>query len=414
MASALAACATPTEIVLVVDTDLASSEVGAFWIRVNGRCITAPGDTELPLTLGITPDGQATGIEVVAAALAPGADVSVCPSGDEPDTTVVSQRAQADFVAGERRVLFLTLERACVGQLCESDLTCRAGACASSIAATSAWTGVLPRLGGDDAGMDASVDSGSADAAAPDAGDVEDGGSDAGPLDGGPLDAGPVDAGPPDAGPPDAGCTSFSWLDAPLKADSAIFPAGGSCAADCGGANSFGADPQINIGVGVGIFSFSMPAGVTPADFTSGVVRTVRLSLSRSTGCVPCSRTAYVEARPMRTNWFEGTMVARSGANWCRRLAQTDSTCPTSIRWNAEGALGALDVGPAAPAVNVPTSVSTLVLDVPPRSFAGFATATELSIRVAPQVAGSALFVAASREGLTRGAPPALSIEVCR
>lgn len=406
----IAACAAPTEIVLVVDTDLSPAEVGTFWIRANGRCVTAPGDTQLPLTLGITPDGEVSGVDVLVAALEPGADASLCPSGDELDAVIVSQRARASFVAGERRVLFVTLERACEGLVCASgDQTCRAGACASSSVPTTSWTGVLPRLGDAvDGGMDAGVRDGGPEDAAVDGGVV-----DSGPVDSGPVDSGPPDSGPPDSGPDSGPPCTTSVLSATIAHDGVLLNEMGCT--DCGGGASHGADALINIGVGVGLFQFALPAGVTPADFTSGVVRAVRLTLTRSTGCDGCERTAMVDARAARNDWDEGTGANRSGANWCRRLAYPSGACPSSVLWQGQGASGPADISDIGVSVPATSGVDTLVIDVPPDSFVGFATSAGLTIRVAPVVlGGGAIFVAASREDVTRARQPALTVEVCR
>jgi hypothetical protein len=269
---------------------------------------------------------------------------------------------------------------------------------------------VLPRIGGEllDAGFDASVDAGLDARVDPDAG------PDASPGDGGPEEASTRDSGTEDARILDsAACGPPEWLDAAAIADTALIDPGVGCTA-CGGASNHGADARIDLGVGVGLFKFAMPMGLTPMDFTSGVVRTVVLTLTRVEACgATCPGVFELEARPARNDWVEGTAVLWSGANWCRLSEQPEPTmCPST--WDGPGASGSLDVWAGSPSfIAVPPLDLTARLVIPPSRFAGFASATELTIRVAPLEPGPSTFIAHSRE-VGPALAPALAIEVCR
>lgn len=145
-AIALAGChaGPPSEIVLVVDTNLGATDLDEVVISVTGSQtqtvdvpLTAAGAPAFPLTLGLVQGGEAGNVTVLAV-------------GKHQGTTVVQQQADTAFVDGAQKMLALDLLAECVGVTCDSTvqpMTCNAGACASSVVpayALSSWTGALP------------------------------------------------------------------------------------------------------------------------------------------------------------------------------------------------------------------------------------------------------------------------------
>jgi hypothetical protein len=183
-----------TEVVVVVDSELrVPVDIDAIALRVNttGRVVpgldaplTGPDAVSLPLTLGLRSESDAaTSFSVVVRGLR---------AGGERIRAEVATR----FVPGERRVLRIRLESACLGVMCADGETCRDAEC-RPVAVDPQF---LPPLSSLDLGVgpgprDAGTDLGPRDAEPPDAGDV-----DAGDIDAGVMDAGDVDAGAMDAG----------------------------------------------------------------------------------------------------------------------------------------------------------------------------------------------------------------------
>lgn len=177
----LAACSRPTELVVIVDSDLAvPGELDQVRVTVTGpagmsesaeQALDGTGP-ELPLTLGVVPAGEALGpIDVVADGMLSG-------------SIVVTRSARTTLIAGESLALYLFLARACRGVMCPDGETCTENGCATveiDPADLPRWTGVIE---GRDAGVDA------------------------GRFDGGPgFDAGT------DGGPPPRVCTSGADCD---------------------------------------------------------------------------------------------------------------------------------------------------------------------------------------------------------
>ncbi len=145
--SALLGCApTPTQLVVVVDSDLsipaALDEVRltvrdpAGELREDEQALARASD--LPLTLSVIAEGEALGpIEVHAA-------------GYLDDALVVERHATASLARGESRVLVMHLVQACVGVDCGSAaLTCTESGCRPRAASDlPEWTGRPPRLDG--------------------------------------------------------------------------------------------------------------------------------------------------------------------------------------------------------------------------------------------------------------------------
>lgn len=196
---ACASCTpSPTQLVVVVDTDLAiPSALDEVSITVSSETGVMESETQrlssramLPLTLGVVTDGDFLGpIEVVA-------------RGMLYDGFVLERAGRVTLVRGETRVLRLHLVASCVGVSCGRDESCGENGCDDiDLAELPPWSGTPPRLGEDagalrDAGLDARA--ATTDAPVPDAPG----------LDVGPNDAyvAPVDA----AEPFDAfrGCTT--------------------------------------------------------------------------------------------------------------------------------------------------------------------------------------------------------------
>jgi hypothetical protein len=145
----MVACApTPTQLVVVVDTDLrVPTELDGVRITVTRPDRTTESETEnladrtaLPLTLSVIAEGEALGpIDVVADGLM-GEDV------------VVSRAARVTLVRGESRMLVMHLVRSCVGRTCmPAALTCTEGGCVSrEVRELPPWTGMPPGI---DAGV---------------------------------------------------------------------------------------------------------------------------------------------------------------------------------------------------------------------------------------------------------------------
>ncbi|MES1208325.1 MAG: hypothetical protein ABUS79_20505 [Pseudomonadota bacterium] len=145
-AFSLAGChgGTPSEIVVVVDTNLSAAEVDEVVISVAGSQtqtvdvpLNAPGAPGFPLTLGLVPAADLGTVTVSAVGKLRGA-------------IVVQQQADTAFVDGAPKMLALNLLAQCVGVPCDSTvqpMTCNAGACASAVIpgyALSSWTGTAP------------------------------------------------------------------------------------------------------------------------------------------------------------------------------------------------------------------------------------------------------------------------------
>lgn len=180
LAVTLAGCAGDrlTEIVVVVDTDLATpTELDAIRLvavapggtRETMTPVGNPGDPTLPLSISLVHDGSG--------ALGP---LTVTAEGTLAGSVVVEQHRTTSWVEGRRRLLRLFLSRACRGVACATaEETCDDGLCEPATIPSEAlppWTGELPPR----------ADGGLAADAPPDM----DAGDDAGRLDGGDIDGG--------------------------------------------------------------------------------------------------------------------------------------------------------------------------------------------------------------------------------
>ncbi len=155
----------PTQIVLVVDTNLSSADLDEVKINVGAPAtssigdgsfgdasvdasadaatgrpfdipLTAQGAPTFPLTLGIEPSGPPGSLQVSAQGLLGG-------------NVVVEQSAVASFVPGEQRMLLLQLLDTCVGTTCPEtspEKTCVAGMCqpAARDEPLPPWSGAPP------------------------------------------------------------------------------------------------------------------------------------------------------------------------------------------------------------------------------------------------------------------------------
>ena len=137
------ACASPTEIVLVIDTDLAVPididhvdilARGAQMQSTVGVDVGTAGSPSFPLTLGLTPTGS-------------GGPLSVTVVGSFQGRAVVQQDAATAFVNGSERMLRMLLLSSCIGTSCPTEQTCGSSGCiATSIAgpALPSWSGSSP------------------------------------------------------------------------------------------------------------------------------------------------------------------------------------------------------------------------------------------------------------------------------
>lgn len=113
-------CGDPTQLVLVIHSDMGVGEMDRVRITIEGPSstitppeivLTDPGAPTLPLTLGISPSGGAN------------TQITVTVVGSLGSTPVVERRARTNFVDGDTRALVLVLRRACRGQCLDSPTT---------------------------------------------------------------------------------------------------------------------------------------------------------------------------------------------------------------------------------------------------------------------------------------------------
>ena len=141
-AATLAACKSPTEIVLVIDTNLTKYDIDQVAISITGsmtqtKVVSVAAAPPFPWTLGLEPAGGSGAVEVSVVASLQG-------------NPVVQQAADTEFVEGEEKMLRVLLLDTCVGIGCPStpsSQTCSAGACASTEVAGSSlpsWDGSAP------------------------------------------------------------------------------------------------------------------------------------------------------------------------------------------------------------------------------------------------------------------------------
>jgi hypothetical protein len=201
-----------TEIAVVVWSDLTvPTQMSNIHIDVTGPSknlsavfpLTAgsePNKTRLPLQLSLVPSDNR------------GVEFDITATGYLDDVPVVAQTATLSFLPGERRLLTLHLDGACIGVPCDPGNTCVSGACKPAAVASGSLPVFDPKepLTLPDASIDSSVDSGSPDDAgvAPDGAAVDTTGEAPQALDGSfdravgiPPDAGNsplLDSGPPD------------------------------------------------------------------------------------------------------------------------------------------------------------------------------------------------------------------------
>lgn len=202
-------CTTPpTQLVVVVDTDLAvPTEVATIVLRLrraNGGLIeeasvAVSSHAELPLSLAVVPpEGDVSATVLVEAE-----------ARDASGAVVVVTTARTGFVAERSLLLRVLLTRSCLGITCGAGETCIERTCVSDFVDPSTLPPVIPgqerRDAGRDAAADAEVDAGVIDGGPTDGGPRDGGLVDGGPVDGGPVDGGPVDGGPIDGGPRDGG-----------------------------------------------------------------------------------------------------------------------------------------------------------------------------------------------------------------
>jgi hypothetical protein len=174
----------------------------------------------------------------------------------------------------------------------------------------------------------------------------------------------------------------------------------------CHGANYWGGQPFVNIGLGRGLFRFELDEALATA-LAEGRVTELALVLHRDVDCLgpgevcPASSGALA-AHPMRSDWAEGpeAFASYQGADWCRR---GDAA---GVDWEQPGAAGPGDSGPAGPAVAVDVEVGVVTLALEPEPHRAFVAGTSLSVMVEPL--DGATFIAAAREQAEALEPAAL------
>lgn len=139
---------TPTQIVLVVDSDLEAAvdptEIDELQVtvidpvgdRMVARAMFGAGEVRLPRTLGITNDESAR--------LGPyTVDIRAVKNSE----IIVRRRAVFTFVPNEIRRLRVFLPRACAGAVCDLGETCvEGGVCGSTEIPLEEWTGSVAPL----------------------------------------------------------------------------------------------------------------------------------------------------------------------------------------------------------------------------------------------------------------------------
>jgi alpha-tubulin suppressor-like RCC1 family protein len=136
------ACSAPTELILVVDTNLRPSDIDDVKVSIAGVPevdvpLNQQGGPTFPLTLGLRPSGANRSVHVDVVAYYQG-------------TRVVSQHADTTFVDGALKMLRILLLDTCIGLTCPSSptqQTCKDGSCTSAEVAMSLlpdWPGQPP------------------------------------------------------------------------------------------------------------------------------------------------------------------------------------------------------------------------------------------------------------------------------
>jgi len=163
--SSLAACDAPlTEVVVVVDSDLAVPEqLDEIFVQVEGAsglaysasaALTGTGAARLPVSVGLRPGDD------------PNAVLAIRAIGRRDGSGQVEAEVRTNFVEGRRLLVRITLRASCLGVRCEMGETCRDGACVDPFVPP----GTLPPFDGDGGALDG----GTPRDAASDLGDVQD------------------------------------------------------------------------------------------------------------------------------------------------------------------------------------------------------------------------------------------------
>ena len=132
-----------TEILVVVDSDLAVAELDAIEVRVTGsQTMSASGSltgAPLPRTVGVVHSGGALG------------PIEVRVVGSLGGSPVVEAVASTSFLRGRTLVLPVFLGRNCRMVTCGDGQTCVNGTCASAAVDPSSlveWSGTVPEVDG--------------------------------------------------------------------------------------------------------------------------------------------------------------------------------------------------------------------------------------------------------------------------
>ena len=141
----LPACHSPTEIVLVVDTNLTKYDIDEVTITVAGSQpqpvidlkLTVPNAPTFPLTLGLEPTGASGNVQVSVVGLF-------------QSNPVVAQTADTTFVEGSQKMLRILLLDSCIATACPTTptlQTCNAGSCQPANISSNllpSWTDAIP------------------------------------------------------------------------------------------------------------------------------------------------------------------------------------------------------------------------------------------------------------------------------
>lgn len=179
----------------------------------------------------------------------------------------------------------------------------------------------------------------------------------------------------------------------------------------CNGSISYGDSKYLNIGLGRGLFRFTLDSEAIAALLVPSKVKKMTLTLEGNPDCeagsnCPDKVPGPVQAFPLRNDWTEGNGASYSGADWCRRGAGNGGPV-----WNSPGADA--DHGPAAGTSSIDKSLPNLSFDLQASSWDATwidGSTSRVSFLV---VAVNSLFIAASRESTLHG-PPTLVMEWCK
>ena len=130
----LSSCAVdPTEIVLVIDSDLGTESLPRLEILVLGPSMLVEVSTIVDFREAESPESYPLTLGLVRDPSAPNSFLSVTVTGEEQTGRRVRASARTEFIADESRALVLRLDAACLDVTCSEGATCHEGECVDDI-----------------------------------------------------------------------------------------------------------------------------------------------------------------------------------------------------------------------------------------------------------------------------------------